>query len=193
MKRRILIPALSLLTALGAAYAQMPMAQHNHDHDAPMPKHMKATLVTKAIAVITPTKGNTAKGVVTFEKVDDGVKVTGKIEGLTPGKHGFHVHQYGDIDSEDGTATGGHFNPMSTEHGGPEMPMYHAGDMGNITADKDGVAEFSFVMPHMMLNGPATIVGRGLIVHGGEDDLVSQPSGAAGPRVGQAVIGAAKD
>ncbi|WP_269539178.1 superoxide dismutase family protein [Cerasicoccus fimbriatus] len=193
MRNLLTTSSLALITALGLATAPLsaaPEMNHAHDHGhAPQ----AVTPITKAIAVMTPTKGNTASGVVTFEKQKDGVKVSGKISGLTPGEHGFHVHQYGDIDSDDGTATGGHYNPLDTEHGGPEMPMHHVGDMGNITADENGVAEFSFVMPKMKLNGPTSIIGRGLIVHGGKDDLTSQPSGAAGPRVGQGVIGVAKD
>ncbi|MFP4673059.1 MAG: superoxide dismutase family protein [Opitutales bacterium] len=142
-----------------------------------------------AVAVVQPTEGNDARGRVLFEQVEDGVRVSGKIKNLEPGKHGFHVHEFGDLRKADGTSAGGHFNPLDKPHGGPEDDERHIGDLGNIEANENGVAEFSFVDPKLDFRGPASILGRGLIVHAGPDDLESQPAGAAGPRVGMAVIG----
>src|SRR5882724_8778982 len=51
---------------------------------------------TKAIAVLHPTAGNNVAGLVTFTKSGDEVKVVADVTGLTPGKHGFHVHEFGD-------------------------------------------------------------------------------------------------
>src|SRR5947208_3609893 len=65
----------------------------------------------KAIAVMTPTKGSKVSGMVTFTQKGNAIEITGEIVGLTPGKHGFHIHEFGDISSTDGLATGGHFNP----------------------------------------------------------------------------------
>lgn len=160
---------------------------HGHDHAMHAPEK-----ATEAIAVILPTAGNDTAGYVSFEKVPEGIRVSGKIKNLTPGKHGFHVHQYGDLTKEDGTSTGGHFNPVGKPHGGPDDAMRHVGDLGNITANEDGVAEFSFVDHKLSFEGASSIIGRGLIVHAGEDDLTSQPTGAAGARVGMAVIGYAQ-
>lgn len=142
-----------------------------------------------AIAVIEPTAGSFVSGKVHFIEVEDGVRVKGRVTNLSPGKHGFHVHQYGDLRKPDGTSAGGHFNPTGAPHGGPDSDKRHVGDLGNITADKNGVAEFSFVDPMLSFDGEASILGRGLIIHAGEDDLTSQPTGAAGARVGMAVIG----
>lgn len=172
-------------TACAQSSSDSHMHNHGHDHG----DRMQHKQPMKAVAVFTATKGNDTVGYVTFEKVEGGVKVSGRIENLTPGEHGFHVHQYGDLRKDDGTSAGGHFNPMSTPHAGREAPIRHVGDMGNVTADENGVAEFSFVDDDLAFEGPASIIGRGLIVHAGEDDLTSQPSGAAGPRVGMAVIG----
>jgi Cu-Zn family superoxide dismutase len=36
------------------------------------------------------------------------------------------------------------------------------------------------------------VLGRGLVVHGGADDLTSQPAGNAGPRIAVGVIGIAQ-
>jgi len=62
------------------------------------------------------------------------------------------------------------------------------GDMGNLKANKDGVAKIHLKMKGVML---CAILGRGVIVHGKMDDLKSQPAGNAGPRVACGVIGAA--
>lgn len=152
----------------------------------------KATMnYTKAVAVIHQTEGNNVSGTVTFEKVDDGVRVKGAFEGLSRGRHGFHIHQYGDCSSPDGSSAGGHYNPTGNKHGSPTQDNRHMGDMGNIVASEDGNAEINYVDPMITLNGPNSIIGHGVIIHGGEDDLESQPSGAAGPRIGCGVIGIA--
>lgn len=188
MKHLLIVSILAAAGFLSSACAQSSsdshMHNHAHDHGSP-----EMNMPEKAIAVFTATKGNDTSGWVMFEKVDGGVKVTGRIANLTPGEHGFHVHQYGDLRKNDGTGTGGHFNPMNTPHAGREAPVRHVGDMGNVTANDQGVAEFSFVDDKLAFEGPASIIGRGLIVHAGKDDLTSQPSGDAGGRVGMAVIG----
>lgn len=154
-------------------------------------QEVMTTDFTKAIVVVHPTEGNNVTGMVTFEKVADGVRVSGSIEGLEEGNHGFHIHQYGDCSAADGTSAGGHYNPENVEHGAPSDEMRHIGDMGNIEANADGVAEINFVDQTIKLNGPHSIMGRGVIVHAGEDDLTSQPTGAAGARVACGVIGIA--
>ncbi|RVU43138.1 superoxide dismutase family protein [Lujinxingia sediminis] len=131
-------------------------------------------------------------GQVMFKEVaGGGVQVSGMVSGLTPGLHGFHVHENTVCEAPDFTSAGGHFNPASHEHGGPasEHTARHAGDFGNITANEEGVAEFSFVDTMISLSeGMNNVAGQALIVHVGEDDLVSQPTGAAGARAGCAVI-----
>jgi Cu-Zn family superoxide dismutase len=146
-----------------------------------------------AIAVLHPTEGNEVQGVVTFTKVATGIKVTADVSGLAPGKHGFHVHEYGDCSAANATSAGGHFNPFGMPHGAPTSDQRHVGDLGNLSADSTGVAHYERIDTMLRLNGPNSIIGRGLIVHGGEDDLVSQPTGNAGPRVACGVIGIAKE
>lgn len=147
----------------------------------------------KAIAVVYPTQGNSASGVITFTQTPDGIHVQGEISGLTPGDHGFHIHQFGDLSKSDGTTAGGHFNPMEMDHSGPDSNMRHVGDLGNITADKNGLARYDRIDSKLTFYGKSSIIGRGLIIHASADDLTSQPTGAAGARVGMAVIGIAKD
>lgn len=194
MKTILTLPFILLLTFLlsGTSQAKPPNAitgAQPHEDSHRMSPDAADPNATLAVAVVQPTAGNQASGYVLFEKTAEGVKVSGKIRNLSPGKHGFHVHEYGDLRKKDGTSAGGHFDPMNMPHGGPDDAMRHVGDLGNIEADENGVAEFSFTDTRLALDGPASIIGRGLIVHEGEDDLTTQPTGAAGPRVGMAVIG----
>jgi len=148
--------------------------------------------ITRAVAQLHGTKGNNVSGTVTFIKEGDNIKVTADVTGLTPGKHGFHIHEYGDCTAEDGSSAGGHFNPDNENHGAPTDSIRHVGDLGNIEADQNGHAHFEWTDALFSFSGPHSIIGRGVIVHGGEDDLTSQPSGNAGPRVACGVIGIAK-
>ncbi len=155
-------------------------------------KKAKTNSITKAVAIIYPTVGNKTHGIVTFTKVDAGIKVVADIEGLTPGKHGFHIHQYGDCSDPKGKSAGGHFNPDGVKHAGHTSAVRHVGDFGNIVAGKNGKAHIEFVDHLISFEGPHNIIGRGVVIHGGADDLVSQPSGNAGPRVGCGSISIAK-
>lgn len=148
--------------------------------------------VTKAIAVIQPAEGLNVRGIVTFTQTDTGIVVAAHISGLTPGKHGFHVHEFGDVSDLNGKSAGGHFNPDGTKHGGPFDSERHAGDLGNIEANAEGAGSLTYTDPVITLNGPAAIIGRAVVVHTGEDDLVSQPTGNAGARAGFGVIGIAQ-
>jgi superoxide dismutase, Cu-Zn family len=155
-------------------------------------QHSPAPEITKAVAVVNPTEGNNVRGVVTFIQSGANVKVVAHIEGLTPGKHGFHIHEFGDCSSKDGSSAGGHFNPATAPHGAPEAAQRHAGDMGNIEADQSGVANLEYNDPVMKLNGHGAIIGHGMIVHANPDDLKTQPTGNAGGRLACGVIGVGK-
>ncbi|MFB6318319.1 superoxide dismutase family protein [Saccharicrinis sp. FJH54] len=154
---------------------------------------MKSENITKAVCVLAPTEGNDVKGTVTFTKTASGIKIVADVEGLTPGKHGFHVHEYGDITGKDGKTTGGHFNPDGMKHGAPGDKERHVGDLGNLVAGPDGKAHYERVDHVVSFSGDHSIIGRAIIVHAGEDDLKSQPTGAAGARVAEGVIGIAKE
>ena len=146
---------------------------------------------TKAVAVLHPTKGSKVEGTVTFTATPAGVHVQAKITGLSDGAHGFHIHEFGDTSSADGMAAGGHYNPMARPHSAPNAPPRHVGDLGNIES-KDGEATYDAVDPNLAFSGPASILGRGVVVHEKADDLKTQPTGNAGGRVAVGVIGAAK-
>jgi superoxide dismutase, Cu-Zn family len=149
--------------------------------------------VTKAEAQLIPTTktDSKVKGTIWFTKTDKGVHVQGEITGLTPGEHGFHVHDYG-VWNEDGMASGGHFNPTKSEHASHDSPKRHVGDLGNVKADDSGKAVIDLDDDELSFEGTNCILGRGLVVHEKADDLKSQPSGNAGGRLAVAIIGVAK-
>jgi superoxide dismutase, Cu-Zn family len=141
-------------------------------------------------AVLTPTKGNETRGVVTFEPLEDNqVRVSVRLSGLKPdAKHAMHIHEFGDVSSEDGTSAGGHFNPAGKAHGLPDSEERHAGDFGNLESDADGNANQVLTIRDLsLIEGDHAIIGRALIVHAGEDKG-TQPSGDAGDRIAQGVI-----
>jgi len=146
----------------------------------------------KAIAVIQPTTGNKANGIVRFTEVNGGVQIIADINGLKPGEHGFHIHEFGDCSASDASSAGAHFNPTNKKHGCPNDPEHHAGDMGNIVADSNGHAHFDFVSKDIKLQGNNNVIGRSIIVHEGKDDCISQPAGNSGAKIGCGVIGIAK-
>src|SRR5271169_5710736 len=93
--------------------------------------NVSAQEVKKAIAVLHPASGSQVTGTVTFTAAGDSVQVVADVTGLTPGKHGFHIHEFGDCSAADASSAGGHFNPMKKPHGAPDAAERHAGDMGN--------------------------------------------------------------
>jgi len=148
---------------------------------------------SKAIAVLNPTAGNKVSGTVTFTPVADGVQVHADITGLTPGKHGFHVHEFGDCSAADLSSAGAHFNPTNQPHAGPDAAARHEGDMGNVEADASGKAKLDYVDHQISLTNDAkSVIGRSVVVHAKPDDLKTQPSGDSGARIACGVIGWAK-
>lgn len=135
------------------------------------------------MARLEPTQGNNARGTVRFSSEGKAVRVSAEITGLTPGEHGFHVHENGDCSAPDASSAGGHFNPQNQPHGARDAEARHIGDLGNLTADSNGRAQLNYLDTKLSLSGPNSIVGRAVIVHAGRDDLKTQPSGDAGARV----------
>jgi Cu-Zn family superoxide dismutase len=146
----------------------------------------------KAVAVLIATKGNRVNGTVTFTKVEGGVQVDAEVTGLTPGDHGFHIHEFGDCSDPEAKSAGGHFNPTGHQHGAPDGEARHVGDLGNLTADATGKAHYSRLDKQLKLGGEHSIIGYSVIVHEKVDDLKTQPTGNAGPRVACGTIGVAR-
>eukprot|EP01134_Creolimax_fragrantissima_P006708 CFRG6708T1 len=141
-------------------------------------------------------RGEKVNGTVHFKEDGDSLIVTGELTGLTPGQHGFHIHQFGD-NTQGCTSAGGHFNPEGKKHGGPTDTERHAGDLGNVEADANGKAVINITDKHIALSGKFGIVGRTVVVHEGTDDFGkgghddSLTTGHAGGRAACGVIGIA--
>lgn len=167
-------------------------------HELYMRPYNYAHMDHHAVAVIA---GEKVKGVIHFYQLDGPTSpliIMGNLTGLTPGYHGFHIHQLGD--TTDGCKSmQGHFNPYQVTHGAPYDLYRHAGDLGNIKAGVDGVALIDFSDRQLSLNGINSIIGRGVVVHQDEDDLGrggndgSLKTGNAGGRLACAVIGRSSD
>lgn len=142
----------------------------------------------QAVAVLSPAPNGQVRGQVTFLEETEGVRVTANIEGLTPGKHGFHIHEKGDCSAADFSSAGGHFNPAGQPHGSPTDPQHHSGDFGNLEANDQGVARFERVFSWLSFTGTNSILNHAVIVHEKADDLKTQPSGNAGGRLACGVI-----
>ena len=176
-------PVIASILALLLPVAARAADHAHHGMHEPAPPR-------EAVCVLMPTQGNQASGVLVLTQFKGYVQITGSIKGLTPGAHGFHVHQYGDLRAPDGASAGAHFDPGGGhKHGGPESKERHIGDLGNVQADNEGVAKVNVKGEGLQLH---FIVGRSLVVHAEEDDLKTQPSGNSGPRVGVGVIGIAE-
>jgi len=163
-------------------------------HELYMRPYNYAKLDHHAVAVI---QGDKVSGVVHFYQLNgptSAVKIVGNLTGLTPGSHGFHVHQMGDT-TNGCKSMGGHFNPNAVSHGAPYDVSRHVGDLGNIQANSYGVANFERTDRHISLNGIHSVLGRGVVVHAGQDDFGrggndgSLKTGNAGGRVACGVIG----
>ncbi|MCE5336192.1 MAG: superoxide dismutase family protein [Desulfobacteraceae bacterium] len=150
------------------------------------------TEATKATAVMNPTEASKVKGFVSFAKDGKGLRIIADIQGLAPGPHGFHIHEYGDCSSPDAASAGGHFNPFDMPHAGPKVEKHHAGDLGNVEADKNGRAKLEIMVEGLSLEGRNSVIGRSIIVHAQADDFKTQPTGNSGARVACGVIGISK-
>lgn len=153
-----------------------------------------------AVAVLKGEAG--VSGTVFFKQPTEGgpVTVTGEIKGLTPGEHGFHIHQYGDT-TNGCISAGPHFNiDPKNHHGGLASAVRHNGDLGNVLANDQGVATIKITDSKISLVGGSEldIKGRSLVVHEKKDDLgqggneESLKTGNAGGRLACGVIGVAK-
>lgn len=174
---------ISVLSGMSAVLALSGCAALGVGSDVP-----SATAVIAPTAVA-PAASMNPQGTVTFVQRAGSVRISGRISGLRPGQeHGFHVHEGADC-TGDAMGTKGHFNPDGAPHGRHGGHAHHAGDLPALKADARGVAEFDFTSSKLSVTpGPASVVGRGLIVHRDPDDYATQPTGNAGPRPGCAVI-----
>ena len=129
-------------------------------------------------------------GMAGFTQNGDQITLTAEIQGASPGLHAIHIHAYGDCSAPDGTSAGGHWNPTDVAHGKWGEGEFHLGDIGNITVGEDGTGRITLTTDlwEIGTGSDVDVVGKSIIVHADADDFISQPSGAAGARIGCGVI-----
>ena len=163
-----------------------------------------------AICVFTNNSVRSIKGFVIFKETKRGLQININMEGLKPGNHGFHIHQYGDLSEGCGSLCS-HYNPTNSVHGSRDSKERHLGDLGNIIADNNGKVNMTIYDKYLSINGKYGILGRSVVIHDKEDDLgrggidknnnvideevhkESLKTGNAGKRIACGVIGYKKD
>lgn len=136
--------------------------------------------------------GGDLVGVATFTEGHDGVRIAVNLFNMPPGVHALHVHAAGSCENPDFKSAQGHFNPYNRKHGLKSSQGPHAGDLFNITVGADGTCAVAVTAPLVTLgDGENSLFregGTALMIHQGPDDYMSDPAGAAGPRIACGVI-----
>mgnify|MGYP003407887996 FL=1 len=147
---------------------------------------------SKSLNLAFESKSNSnVTGTATFTEKNGKVTFVAKIAGLQPGVHAIHIHEKSDCSAADGSSAGGHWNPTFKKHGKWGDAEHHKGDIGNFTADEKGNGTITFTTDEWSIGGEdptKDILGKGLIIHQGADDFVTQPTGNAGGRVACSAI-----
>jgi Cu-Zn family superoxide dismutase len=163
-------------------------------HDAGSPA-AESTPAVEAVARLEAKSDSTLTGSATFVADGGMVTLTLEVQSTPAGEHAFHLHEIGDCSAADGTSAGGHWNPTGEDHGKWNVEPFHLGDVGNLIVGEDGTGSITLTTDLWSIGtGEASdIVGRSVIVHAAADDFTTQPTGAAGGRIGCGVIELAAD
>ena len=141
-----------------------------------------------AAANITNLQTETLLGVAKFTETKKGVILNVELQAEKNVTLAVHIHQYGNCSDADGKSAGGHWNPTEENHGAWGDGSFHSGDLGNVTTDKNGKGSLEVldVFGRWSLDEDkiTTVLNKAISVHAGMDDMTSQPSGAAGKRIG---------
>ena len=189
VKRKGYVSLIAVAALVGVVGCGSEPADVGEPQSMPEPMPAAAAAPTSAVAELTGAEGTEVMGTITFVEDENGVTIVAELSGVEPGLHGFHLHETGDCSAADFASAGGHFNPYEMPHAGPDAEERHAGDLGNIEIGEDGMGRMETTSDLVTVGeGPASVVGRTVVLHAGEDDMASQPSGAAGSRIGCGVI-----
>lgn len=186
-KFQITALALLFITAFSCKQAKKGAEETTEEVEETI-EQVAETMESKVITFsMEPKSGSNVNGEVIFTENEGNVVMRATFTGLDEGEHAIHLHEKADCSSDDGTSTGGHWNPTFQPHGkwGAEEG-YHKGDIGNFMADADGNATVEFSTDEWCIgcgDENKDILGKAVIVHQGVDDFTSQPSGAAGARI----------
>lgn len=197
MKKIGLLMAIAAITGIISTFSFAVAEDTKMNPETPVVKSKAPVSMDIAIAMaeIIDTKGKKI-GIASFIPGGKGVRIAVQVTGLTPGKHGIHIHEFGKCDPPDFKSAGGHFNPIKHKHGLDNPMGYHNGDMQNINIDKDGtgstVIENNMVSLGTSENSLLKSGGTAIVIHAKADDQKTDPSGKSGDRVYCGIITALK-
>ncbi|MCC6408062.1 MAG: superoxide dismutase family protein [Planctomycetes bacterium] len=118
-------------------------------------------------------------GLAEFVEVSGGVRAFISVQNAPPGAHGVFV-----VEGKSCNDTGVHFNPHRQAHGAPQADTHHAGDLGNLIVDEQGVGTLEIVCDGLSVNDPeTTVIGKFLVITERPDDYVTQPAGGSGAKL----------
>jgi Cu-Zn family superoxide dismutase len=165
----IMVAAVAAATALGGCATPQQNARY-------MAGHFRAQADLRNAA-------GEKVGTAVAEEVDGAIRVIVEAHGLPKGPHGTHVHAIGKCEAPDFASAGPHWNPTAHQHG-KENPMGpHAGDMPNLQVDEKGSDRTIFTLAGGTFAGLMDEDGAALVIHAGEDDYKTDPSGNSGGRI----------
>lgn len=189
-KSLISLSLFALVLALGCAPAEEPAEDEMDEvEDVEAPAETAVVAEASVATATLATADGTEVGTVTFTETPAGVQVSADLHDVAgDGEHGFHVHETGECSPPDFSSAGGHFNPEGVDHACPPTTPRHAGDLGNVSiAGGSGLLDLTTdgitVAP-----GDTSVVGKAVILHEGEDDCTTQPTGDAGNRLACGVV-----
>lgn len=133
--------------------------------------------------VTTPNGIGKSVGDVTISETKYGLLFTPNLSNLSPGVHGFHIHEKPSC-AENGMAAGGHFDPLKTnKHHGPYHDDGHLGDLPALTVTADGTSKIPLLAPR--IKNLSDIKGHALMLHEGGDNYSDVPdkTGGGGTRM----------
>ncbi|MEK6447277.1 superoxide dismutase family protein [Priestia aryabhattai] len=132
-------------------------------------------------------------GEATLTEAKNGVQIKLNAQGLSPGRHGFHIHEIGKCEVPDFKTAGAHFNPFKREHGFKNTKGPHAGDLPNLEVAPNGKVDTEIFASLVTLqegkpNSLMDMDGSALVIHDKVDDYTTDPSGNSGDRIVCGVI-----
>lgn len=149
---------------------------------------------SQAVCHFTYYKNNLDNGYATLTQYPDKTIINLDLYNLPAGKHGFHIHEYGDM-RQGCMSTGSHYNPFKHSHGDLNKKQNHVGDLGNIIVDEHGRCSAEIIVNFLPLMGTYGVIGRSMVIHKNADDLglghnkESKQNGNSGNRISCGVIG----
>jgi Cu-Zn family superoxide dismutase len=146
---------------------------------------------SSASAHVESKSGSSLTGHATFTERDGMVTLELTVQGAPPGELAVHLHEVPDCSAADGSSAGPHWNPGGVEHGHWGVAPFHMGDVGNLQVGPDGTGTLTLTTDLWSIRSgdPARdVIGRSVVVHEKADDFKTQPTGAAGGRIGCGVI-----